>query len=168
MIDIWKEMMKVVISKEDSLEKCLQTYIDPIKDDQEFVDMEDALVELWYEVKGFTKDDFATVDARGLGDRWYCKEYQEYKDKEYAFAGYDIPPYLLGGTVVNRLENGKVNLEGFGSEVFTPIIILPYWKGIDARERLNKALYLYRYQIDAAKEKMKAVVQEITDGKRWK
>lgn len=77
MIDIWKEMMKVVISKEDSLEKCLQTYIDPIEDDQEFVDMEDALVELWYATKGFTEDDFAEVDARGLGERWYCEEYQK-------------------------------------------------------------------------------------------
>lgn len=84
------------------------------------------------------------------------------QNKLYAFWKYDIPPYLLGGEVIEVMEDGYVTIKGYTPSKFKPIKIVPLEKGIKLQKKLDKARAKYKKTIQEAEKELKATVNEIS------
>lgn len=81
--------------------------------------------------------------------------------KLYAFWKYDVPPYLLGGEVIEVREDGYVTVVGHTGCKFKPVLIVPLEKGIKLQKKLNEAEAKYRKSVDTANKGLRSVVKEI-------
>ncbi len=65
--------------------------------------------------------------------------------KLYAFWPYE--DYYLGGVVSELRDDGKVKIEGYGSSIFTPVMITSYNHGVKVHNELAILIHARRKSI---------------------
>jgi hypothetical protein len=78
----------------------------------------------------------------------------------YAFWGYDICPYVLGGEITEFTEKGNIRAKGYDGMAFKPIAILPGKTGKDALKLIRELQENYRLE----EKKLKAQYTIIANG----
>ena len=77
---------------------------------------------------------------------------------KYAFWKYDRVPYVLGGTITDILDDGRVETREYGKGYyFTPIKIVPIEDGLKIQDQLNA--------MKEQREVLLSNIYELTDGK---
>jgi hypothetical protein len=70
------------------------------------------------------------------------------RQKLYAFWKYDQFPYVLGGEVVEILDNGAVSTTNYQGFALNPIRVMPLEAGRRLHEKLRKLVEARRVAID--------------------
>ena len=76
--------------------------------------------------------------------------------KLYAFWKYDLFPYLLHGEVTEGPDDqGRIQADGYGSALFSPLIMLPYPAGEELGIKLDHLRADYDQQVKAVDDKFR-------------
>lgn len=81
--------------------------------------------------------------------------------REFAFWRYDLPPYVLGGVVVKKFDNGTCSIEGYSGYAYRPFLILPEAEGRRKYEQIQQATDAYQQAIRDAKTLLNSTVESI-------